>query len=193
VTKDNWDGGVQPQSRAPRSEVLASIRTNSPFAHAPLQIQPADKAYETVLANAGATLPRRDSVDERIIQQTRTGKIAPREIAKGSQEKAKFYGYAQKFTDELAEQVKLGFVTDPSEVGGWPEYKGTPYKDSDNDGLPDDWEKKHGLNPNDASDATADSNGDGYTNIEDFINGLDPRARRIDWSDLKNNADTRKD
>ncbi len=190
VTKDNWDGGVQPGSRAPRSEVLASIRTNSPFAHAPLQIQTADKAYETVLANAGATLPRRDSVDERIIQQTRTGKIAPREIAKGSQEKAKFYGYAQKFTDELAEQVKQGFVTDPSEVGGWPEYKGTPYKDSDGDGLPDDWEKKHGLNPNDASDAISDLNGDGYTNIEDFINGLDPKAKKVDWSDLKNNLDT---
>ena len=193
VTKDNWDGGVQPGSRAPRSEVLASIRTNSPFAHAPLQIQPADKAYETVLANVGATLPRRDPVDERIIQQTRTGKIPPREIAKGSQEKAKFYGYAQKFTDELAEQVKQGFVTDPSEVGGWPDYKGTSYKDSDNDGLPDDWEKKHGLNPANATDAISDLNGDGYTNIEDFINGLDPKSKMIDWADLKNNADARND
>ncbi len=193
VTKDNWDGGVQPGSRAPRSEVLASIRTNSPFAHAPLQIQPADKAYETVLANAGATLPRRDPVDERIIKEVRTGVIPPMQIAKGSQEKAEFYGYAQKFTDELAEQVKQGFVTDPSEVGGWPEYKGTPYKDSDSDGLPDDWEKKHGLNPNDAADASGDLNGDGYTNIEDFINGLDPHAKKIDWSDLKNNADSRKD
>src|SRR5690349_12734383 len=81
VTKDNWDGGVQPDSRAPRAEVLARIRTNSPFAHAPLPIQPADKAYETVLANAGATLPRRDSVDERIIKQVRTGVIPPIQIA----------------------------------------------------------------------------------------------------------------
>lgn len=191
VTKDNWDGGVQPGSRAPRSEVLAKIRLNEPIKHAPLQIQPADKAYESVLANAGATLPRRDSVDERIIRQTRTGIIPPREIAKGSQEKAKFYGYAQKFTDELAEQVKKGYVTDPSEVGGWPDYKGTPYKDSDNDGLPDDWEKKSGLNPNDATDAISDLNGDGYTNIEDFINGLDPKAKKIDWADLKNNTDAR--
>jgi hypothetical protein len=189
VTKDNWDGGVQPDSRAPRAEVLTKIRTNTPFAHAPLQIQPADKAYETVLADAGATLPKRDPVDERIIKQVRTGVIPPREIAKGSQEKAKFYGYAQKFTDELAEQVKLGFVTDPSEVGGWPEYKGAPYKDSDGDGMPDDWEKAHGLNPNDASDAISDANGDGYTNIEDFINGLDPKAKKVDWTDLKNNAD----
>ena len=173
--------------------MLASIRTNSPFAHAPLQIQPADRAYETVLANVGATLPRGDPVDERIIQQTRAGKIPPREIAKGSQEKAKFYGYAQKFTDELAEQVKQGFVTDPSEVGSWPDYKGASYKDSDNDGLPDDWEKKHGLNPADATDTISDLNGDGYTNIEDFINGLDPKAKKIDWADLKNNADARND
>ncbi|MEK7779962.1 MAG: polysaccharide lyase [Verrucomicrobiota bacterium] len=187
VTKDNWDGGVQPDSRGPRAEVLAKIRANSPFAHAPLQIQPADKAYETVLANAGATLPKRDSVDERIINQVRTGVIPPLQIAKGSQDKAKLYGYAQRFTDELAESVKKGFITDPSEVGGWPEYKGTPYKDSDNDGLPDDWEKKHNLNPNDAADAVTDANGDGYTNIEDFINGLDPKAKPVDWAVLKNN------
>lgn len=191
VTKDNWDGGVQPDSRAPRAEVLATIRTNSPFAHAPLPIQPADKAYEAVLVNAGATLPRRDSVDERIIKQVRTGVIPPRQIAQGSQEKAKFYGYAQKYTDELAAQVTKGFVTDPSEVGGWPEYQGTPYQDSDGDGMPDDWEKAHGLNPNDASDARGDLNGDGYTNIEDFINGLDPRAAKVDWTDLKNNTDKR--
>ena len=191
VTKDNWDGGVQPESRAPRSEVLAKIRTNSPISHAPLQIQTAEKAYDYVLANAGATLPRRDAVDERIIKQTRTGVIPPIEIAKGSQEKAKFYGYAQRFTDELAESVKKGFITDPSEVGGWPEYKGTPYKDSDNDGMPDDWEKKYGLNPNDASDANKDLNVDGYTNIEDFINGLNPGGKKVDWTDLKNNVDAR--
>jgi hypothetical protein len=57
--------------------------------------------------------------------------------------------------------------------------------------LPDDWEKAHGLNPNNAADATADLNGDGYMNVEDFINGLDPRAAKVDWSDLKNNKDPR--
>ena len=192
VTKDNWDGGVQPDVKAHKlADVLADIRTNAPFAHAPLPIHSAKDAYKSVLAQVGATLPRRDSVDERIIAQVRTGKIPPRSIAKGSQEKAQFYGYAQKFTDQLAEQVKMGFVTDPSEVGGWPEYKGTPYQDSDGDGMPDDWEKNHGLKPNDPSDASTDLNGDGYTNIEDFINGLDPRAKRVDWTDLKNNVDRR--
>jgi hypothetical protein len=74
-------------------------------------------------------------------------------------------------------------------VGGYPEYLGTPYADTDRDGLPDTWEKAHGLNPSDPADAGADSNSDGYTNIEDFINGRDPRGPRIDWKDLRNNVD----
>jgi hypothetical protein len=190
VTKDNWAGGVQPDVRSHKlEEVLAQIRVNEPFKHAPLQISSATEAYAYVLANAGATLPHRDAVDERIVKEVRTGEIPPMQIAKGSQEKAKFYGYAQKYTDELAELVKKGFVTDPSEVGGWPDYKGTPYKDSDGDGLPDDWEKQNGLNPNDSSDAVKDA-GDGYAFIEHFINGTDPR-KKIDWADLKNNVDKR--
>ena len=192
VTKDNWAGGVQPDAKTKsREAALAEIRVNEPFKHAQLPIQSADKAYETVLANVGATLPHRDSVDERIIKEVRTGKIPPMTIAKGSQEKAKFYGYAQKYTDELASLVPKGFVTDPSEAGGWPEYKGTPYKDSDGDGMPDDWEKAHDLNPNDASDASSDLNGDGYTNIEKYLYGLNPKAKKVDWTDLKNNVDAR--
>lgn len=188
VTKDNWDGGVQPDVRSKSlTNVLAAIRVNEPIKHASLPIQPAKDAYETVLANAGATLPRRDAVDTRIIEQVRTGKIRPMTIAKGSQEKAQFYGYAQKFTDELAESVTKGFVTDPSEVGGWPDYKGTPYKDSDGDGMSDDWEKSHGLNANDASDALKDADSDGYTNIEEFINGTDPQ-KFVDYSKLANNV-----
>jgi hypothetical protein len=126
-----------------------------------------------------------------IIQEVRTGVIPPLHIAKGSQEKAKFYGYAQKWTDELADLVTKGFITDPSEVGGWPEYQGTPYQDSDGDGMPDDWEKKHGLNPKDPSDAAKDADGDGYTNIEEFLNGTDPK-KALDYTILKNNVDTLK-
>ena len=63
------------------------------------------------------------------------------------------------------------------------------YADADADGMPDDWELKNGLDPKNAFDATSDLNGDGYTNIEKFIYGLNPRAPKTDWSDLKNNRD----
>ena len=44
--------------------------------------------------------------------------------------------------------------------------------DTDHDGMPDDWEKAHGLNPNDPSDRNAMSRGDGYTNLEKYLNSL---------------------
>ncbi|WP_339709515.1 hypothetical protein [uncultured Kriegella sp.] len=42
--------------------------------------------------------------------------------------------------------------------------------DSDGDGMADEWEQSMGLDSNDASDANQDRNGDGYTNLEDFLN-----------------------
>ena len=87
------------------------------------------------------------------------------------------------------DSYKQGIIYDIAQVGGLPEYKGTPYRDSDGDGMPDEWEAKYGLNPNDPSDANGDVNGDGYTNIEKYINGIDP-SKKIDWSDPKNNFDT---
>ena len=84
--------------------------------------------------------------------------------------------------EEITELVGQGIITDVEQVGGYPEYHGTPYKDTDSDGMPDEWEIKYGLAPNDPSDAAKDLNGDGYTNIEDFLNGLDPTAPKKDWS-----------
>ena len=46
--------------------------------------------------------------------------------------------------------------------------------DADGDGLPDEWEKKYGLNPNDANDADLDKDGDGFTNREEFEAKTDP-------------------
>ena len=46
--------------------------------------------------------------------------------------------------------------------------------DADGDGLPDEWEKKFGLNAGDPSDANADTDGDGFTNAEEFAAGSDP-------------------
>ena len=64
-------------------------------------------------------------------------------------------------------------INSQKEVGGWFNASSTAApKDTDGDGMPDAWEKAHGLNPRDASDAAKDRDGDGYTNIEDYVNGL---------------------
>lgn len=177
VTRDNWDGGVQPDSQAPLEEVLPKIRQEKPFPHAPLTIESAQDAYRTVLANAGATRPKRDAVDVRVIEMVRTGKVAPAQPSPEDSARASAVGYAERWVKELEEGVKLGFITNPEQVGGLPEYRGTPYVDEDRDGLADDWERQCGLNPKDPGDAAQDLNGDGYSNIEEFINGTDPRRR----------------
>ena len=46
--------------------------------------------------------------------------------------------------------------------------------DSDSDGMPDAWELRYGLDPNDPADATSDRDNDGYTALEEFINGTVP-------------------
>lgn len=56
------------------------------------------------------------------------------------------------------------------EMGGWPVLKSMPApRDSDHDGLPDAWERRHGLDPHDARDGAADKDGDGYTNLEEWL------------------------
>lgn len=189
VTAHNWDGGVQPDMRGERLDVaLGRIKTDIPHPHARLPIRPAREAYEFVLANAGATLPKRDPVDLRIIESVRTGKATAQP---GPDIRAQLAQppYTDEHISGQIELIKKGIITHPSQVGGYPSYTGTPYLDTDHDGLPDAWENAHGLNPRDAADAVEDSNGDGYTNIEDFINGLDPRAPKKDWRDLKHNID----
>jgi hypothetical protein len=167
ITADNWDGGVQvdiPEPREPlkkgvrvlsQEQALAEIRSEEPYPHAYLEIESAQDAYASVLENAGATLPNRDPVDERIVEMVRTGTVTYEE--------------------------GKGIITDIAQVGGYPEYRGEPYVDTDSDGMPDDWELSNGLNPRDAADASGDLNGDGYTNIEDFLNGLDPTAPKKAW------------
>lgn len=132
--------------------------------------------------NVGATLPKRDAVDARVIKTVQTGKAI---YAKDAPEFVSPYVKRRL----PADSYKQGIITDIRQVGGLPEYKGEAYLDSDGDGMPDAWEIANGLNPNDPTDAKEDCNGDGYTNIEKYINGLDTK-KKIDWTDLKNNYDT---
>jgi hypothetical protein len=112
---------------------------------AEVKILSAQDAYAQVLAHAGASLPRRDAIDARVVRSVvdRAGSL----------------------------------IDDPSQVGGLPKLASDPApEDADVDGMPDSWELAHGLDPNDPSDATGDRNGNGYTNIEDFINHDAPWA-----------------
>jgi pectate lyase len=56
-----------------------------------------------------------------------------------------------------------------------PPAAGTPLPDQDQDGMPDEWEQRYHLNLADAADCWADPDDDGYGNLEEFLNGTDPR------------------
>jgi hypothetical protein len=103
-------------------------------------------------------------VDSRIVKEATTGKVEVNPNVKAPETQFKHRRMP-------LDSYKVGIITDPSQVGGYPEYKGTPYKDSDNDGLPDAYEVKNGLNPNDAGDA-AQLAKNGYSNIENYLNSV---------------------
>ena len=203
VTKDNWDGGIQIADKdLPNGipdDVKALMHSNEPFAMPHMTIIPSDQTFDKVLSNVGATMPCRDIVDQRIVEEVRTGqayyvKKLPKKNPYGdmwglsdkSKNEEGFFKYRRVDKDSY----KHGIITSIEQMGGFPKYKKyTAWKDSDGDGMPDEWEIANGLNPNDPSDANLDCNGDGYTNIEKYINGIDTK-KKVDWTDLKNNHDT---
>jgi hypothetical protein len=164
ITKNNWAGGVQVEELPNTDKYTDYMKVNKPMPMPQLTIMSAQDAYQYVLSNAGATLPKRDAVDQRITQQVRTGKISYIPNVKLPE---KQFEHRRLPIDSY----KIGIITDPSQVGGYPVYAGTPYKDSDNDGMPDDWEVKHGLNPKNANDASLITKS-GYSNIEDYLNSV---------------------
>lgn len=178
VSKDNWAGGVQIGG-GDIEDYEEFIRVDKPFSMAPVRIMTAKEAYEYVLENAGATLPERDAVDKRVVEEVRTGKLSRKD------------GLERDYVPRRlpADSYKKGIIVDISQVGGYPEYTGTPYTDSDGDGMPSPWESRYGLDPHDPADANEDLNEDGYTNIEMYINGIDPESK-VDWTDPENNYDT---
>lgn len=171
VTADNWDGGVQIENKQGNlmsfeeaTPYFAAMRSNKPFPHAAFTLTSAEEAYEYVLKNAGATLPRRDPVDQRIVREVRDGKPTP---LKNVTLPEKDFEHRRLPKDSY----KVGIITDISQVGGYPKYKGKPYKDSDNDGIPDEVEIKMGLDPKNPEDS-AEITESGYANIEIYLNNL---------------------
>jgi pectate lyase len=76
----------------------------------------------------------------------------------------------------IINNVKTGkgrIIDSPSDVGGWPNMsRGTAPQDSDEDGIPDTWENKLGIDPKNSNDAKGDVDKDGYSNIEEYINSF---------------------
>jgi pectate lyase len=107
----------------------------------PVTLDPAREAVEKVLAGAGASL-KRDIVDARQIAQART----------------------------LGRWGKI--IRSESDAGGQPEMRsGAALPDSDRDGIPDAWEKAHGLDPKNPDDGRQ-IRSDGYSNLEYYINSI---------------------
>jgi hypothetical protein len=106
-----------------------------------------------VLADVGCNIPALDEHDRRILEETRNGTTT----YKGS-----ITGIA-------------GLPDSQKDVGGWEDYPEVHRPadwDTDDDGMPGEWEKLHGLDPSDANDGQLDADGDGYTNLEVYLNDI---------------------
>ena len=196
ITANNWAGGIQVEGNGDCDGHESYMRQTRPAAMPYLHILSAEESYDYVLRNAGATVPCRDLVDERIINEVRT--MQPYYVEDAMKYQGDVSGLSPKSQAEDGsfkhrrlpkDSYKLGIVSDPRQMGGYPTYNGEPRVDTDGDGMPDAWELANGLDPKDPSDATGDINGDGYTNIEKWINGI-PTTSRVDWRNLNNNYDT---
>ena len=130
-------------SGALRRATLAEI-TNAPKAFPVItDLMTAEEALKWVIDSVGPSLPARDEVDQYLIDELTS------------------FGTGGS-TDGISDETTLphkgtGFIS-----------PGNKPKDSDNDGIPDEWETANGLNPNNASDAVAIA-ANGYLNIENYV------------------------
>lgn len=135
---------VEPESR----QFVVSER----FPSEAVSTTTAAEAYDQVLKNAGAGM--------------------------GLDCEGNFFPRRDDVDTRIVDDVQNGtgnVIDDPSEVGGWLTIgSATPCEDSDHDGMPDLWEQNHGFDPEDPTDAPQDANENGYTNIEEFLNGSNP-------------------
>ncbi len=157
ATKDNWSA-VDNMTGFDEKE-MKSAKIITPSVFYPTQntyeysayrtpVESADKAYKKVLDRAGTI--RRDIVEQRVVREVRDGSAA----------------YS-------GTQGSAGVIDSPAEAEGWPQYaKVSPSLDSDHDGMPDDWELKKGLDPNDSSDRNKVLSKEGYTALEVYLNML---------------------
>ena len=141
-----------------------------------MSCETADEAYEKVVKQAGASLPRYDEVDARILKEA-AGEMDPQ--FKGDYGQLGIidtpYDITLQSHDEFAalreEDNKEIDVTCYPHLQPVPEDFANQVVDTDSDGLPDAYEMEVGLNPNDATDGMKLS-ASGYSNLELFLNGV---------------------
>lgn len=155
VNNDNWQG-LHPNATEAvplpdgGEKALQSSNEFTISEDASEFTQSAKEAYESVLKYAGASL-KYDDVDKRIIANVRNG----------------------DYTADGSNGSEKGLIDKASDVGGWPEYKKeTGPKDTDGDGIPDEWETANGLNPKSKADGSKYTLSKTYTNLEVYLNSL---------------------
>ncbi len=118
----------------------------------------AQAAFKNVLSDAGCTLPRFDNHDKRMVREALNGTTS----TVGSRSGKKGLIDSEEDTGcEGFDLEKLGITTE-SRPSDW---------DTDQDGMPDWFEELKGTNPHNA-DNNEDPDGDGYTNLEDYLNWM---------------------
>lgn len=148
VTADNWSG-VYPDESSKKEQCKSTLRFS--FDYCMTKEQTAQEAYDAVLAKVGCSL-KRDAVDARIVD----------EVQKGT------------YTYSGSNGSTGGLIDTPADVGGWPEYSGTKdfSLDTDKDGIQNEWETLHGLDPEDPKDARATTLSKPYLNLEVYLNDI---------------------
>ena len=149
------------------------IKMNEPAPTGQVTTHSAAEAYEKVLAYVGASLYR-DEIDARYMEEAKTGTAT----------------YKGSITNSP------GIIDKVADVNGYTEANfGTGSRpadfDTDKDGIPDEWKKANGLNPNDASDALAyslDKKGY-YKNIEVYANSLVENIMKAENQDALSGVD----
>jgi hypothetical protein len=124
-----------------------------PFFEPHVVTQSAEEAYADVLADVGCNVPYLDDHDARVIDEVRTGTTSYNGSVSGLP----------------------GLPDSQDDVGGWEDYPEVHRDadwDGDDDGMPTVWERERGLDPANASDAVADVDGDGYTNLEEYLDSI---------------------
>lgn len=158
VTAHNWTKGVQKDGYSGAAELITKAKQDHPFPYEYVKTQTAEDAYRSVLDSAGAILPKRDIIDARIVHDAENGT-------------ATYEGPTYAAYNSTGISHPSGIIDSQNDVGGYPDYKnGTAPTDSDHDGMPDDWEKAKGLDPNNAKDGNEFTLNKSYTNLEVYLN-----------------------